>query len=171
MAVESRYVENYLGRGQGVSKFGEGLTSWSLGMFGGRSGKSEASAHPLLGSSPIMPALLFLVALVLLISFVESRDWFGLAGNISGSSGMLALVRKHRSHLPQDSVKVWTKKQFGFYYCQGDVLFGRKPGELTTQAEALLAGYRPLHSQYCASNKPKEESRRGGSAHPPEGAK
>jgi hypothetical protein len=59
-------------------------------------------------------------------------------------------------------VNVWTKQQFGFYYCLGDILFGRKPGKMMMQSEALLSGYRPVHQQYCTTSEPKEESKRSG---------
>ncbi len=40
-------------------------------------------------------------------------------------------------------VSVWVKKEFAFYYCQNNVLFGNKPGQLMTQTDALAAGYQP----------------------------
>ena len=44
---------------------------------------------------------------------------------------------------PAPSIRVWVKRDFGFYYCQNDVLFGNKPGQLMTQSDALAAGYQP----------------------------
>jgi hypothetical protein len=164
MAVELQPKEKHWMRGQGAGKLGEELPFWSPGKSRGRPGKSESSTHSALGSSPIMPALLFLGILILLISVVESQHWLGPAGNVPIARNVLALIRSHGSPLPQDSVKVWTKKQSGFYYCQGDLLFGRKPGKMMNQTEALLSGYRPALREYCTSNRPKEGSRPSASA-------
>lgn len=149
----------------GTSQLGGGVPFWSPGKTDAHSRKMESSAHPRPGSSPIMPALLFLVLVTLLASSVEYPGWYSSAGNLPIAREVLALVRSHGSPLPQDNVKVWTKQQFGFYYCQGDVLFGIKPGKLVMQSEALLSGYRPVHQQYCTASEPKEESMR--SAPPP----
>ncbi|HXH48886.1 MAG TPA: hypothetical protein VNM47_06030 [Terriglobia bacterium] len=164
MAVISQSGETHSGRGQGAGKLGEELPFWSLGKIRGRSGKSESSTHPLLGSSPIIPALLFLGILVVLFAFVESQHWLGTASGIPSPREVLALFRSHGSPLPQENVRVWTKKQTGFYYCQGNLLFGRKPGKMMDQTEALLAGYRPVLKEYCTSNKPEEESKPSASA-------
>jgi hypothetical protein len=164
MAVISQSGKTHSGRGQGAGRSGEELPFWSLDRFLGRSGKLKSSTHPVLGSSPIVPALLFLGVLVLLIAFVESQHWFGTASGIPSPREVLALFRSHGSPLPQETVKVWTKQQSGFYYCQGDLLFGRKPGKMMNQTEALLSGYRPVLKEYCTSNKPEEESKRSASA-------
>jgi guanyl-specific ribonuclease Sa len=49
-------------------------------------------------------------------------------------------------------VTVWVKKQFGFYYCHNDVLFGNRPGQLMSQADALTAGYQPSDGS-CSNSK------------------
>ncbi len=46
-------------------------------------------------------------------------------------------------------MRVWTKQQSGFYYCEGGTLFGDKPGEMMTQGEALMTGYRPADGTCC----------------------
>jgi len=48
-------------------------------------------------------------------------------------------------------VNVWVKKDFGFYYCRNDVLFGNRPGQLMSQADALTAGYQPSDGR-CANS-------------------
>lgn len=159
MAVESQPgLKNAEGTAS-ASQLAGGLPFWSPGKTDAHSRKIESSTHPLLGSSPIMPALLFLVLVTLLASSVEYRHWSSAAGNVPIARDVLAFIRSHGSPLPQDNVKVWTKQQFGFYYCQGEVLFGRKPGQMMTQSEALLSGYRPVHQQYCTSGEPKEASK------------
>jgi hypothetical protein len=164
MAVIFQSGEKHSGRGQGAGKLGDDLPFWSLGRFRSRSGKMESSTHPVLGSSPIVPALLFLGVIVLLFAFAESQHWFGPTSGIPSPTEVLALFRSHGAPLPKENVKVWAKMQSGFYYCQGDLLFGRKPGKIMDQTEALLAGYRPGLKEYCTSNKPEEESRGSASA-------
>jgi hypothetical protein len=53
----------------------------------------------------------------------------------------------------EGSVKVWVKTEFGFYYCQNDVLFGNKPGHMMMQVDALTAGYQPSDGR-CTPDKP-----------------
>jgi len=54
-------------------------------------------------------------------------------------------------------VTVWVKKQFGFYYCRNDVLFGNRPGQLVSQADALTAGYQPSDGS-CSNSKQTQAS-------------
>jgi hypothetical protein len=54
-------------------------------------------------------------------------------------------------------VTVWVKKQFGFYYCRNDVLFGNRPGKLMSQADALTAGYQPSDGR-CSNSKQTQTS-------------
>ena len=49
-------------------------------------------------------------------------------------------------------VRVWAIKEFGSYYCRGEILFGERPGRLMTQSDALVAGYRPSEGR-CTNNK------------------
>lgn len=165
MAAESKSGAKHAETSTGASQLGGGVPFWSPDKTDAHSRKMESSAHPPRGSSPIMPALLFLVLVTLLASSVEYPGWYSSAGNLPVAREVLAVIRSHGSPLPQDNVKVWTKQQFGFYYCQGDLLFGREPGKLVMQSEALLSGYRPVHQQYCTASEPKEESMR--SAPPP----
>jgi hypothetical protein len=68
---------------------------------------------------------------------------------------MFSFSRKKRADsLPRnaENVSVWTKKQSGFYYCQGGTLFGDKPGESMAQSVALTSGYRPVDGTYCANS-------------------
>ncbi|HXH50142.1 MAG TPA: hypothetical protein VNM47_12430 [Terriglobia bacterium] len=52
-------------------------------------------------------------------------------------------------------IRVWAIKEFGSYYCQGEILFGDKPGKAMAQSDALMAGYRPSIGR-CSNDKPKE---------------
>ena len=70
-----------------------------------------------------------------------------------------ALIHGQEKQQLAPDVKVWAKKQAGFYYCRGDVLFGTKSGRLMTQDDALMSGYRPAGGQYCAPDKEAEVSR------------
>ena len=54
-------------------------------------------------------------------------------------------------------VTVWVKKQFGFYYCRNDVLFGNRPGQPMSQADALTAGYQPSDGR-CSNSKQTQTS-------------
>lgn len=159
MAVESQPGLKNAKRTAGASQLAGGLPFWSAGKSSADSRKIERSHYSVIDSSPIMLALLCLVLVMLLISSVEYRHWSSAAGNVPIARDVLAFIRSHGSPLPQDNVKVWTKQQFGFYYCQGEALFGRKPGKMMTQSEALLSGYRPVHQQYCTSSEPKEASK------------
>src|SRR5690348_1950637 len=50
-------------------------------------------------------------------------------------------------------MQVWARKDLGFYYCRNDVLFGKRPGQLMTQATALTAGFHPSDGR-CTKDKP-----------------
>ncbi|HEX5412215.1 MAG TPA: hypothetical protein VFZ27_10165 [Terriglobia bacterium] len=161
MAVKSQPGAKSKEGSLGAGKLGARLPFLSAGKSGAHSPGGERSSRPPLGSSPILQSLLFLVVVTLLVSSFGRRDWSKSAAHVPMVRDVFALMRSHGSPLPQDDVKVWTKQQFGFYYCQGEVLFGRKPGTIMTQSEALGSGYRPVHEQYCVSSTPKEESIRG----------
>jgi len=168
MAVESQPGPKNAGGTAGASQLAGGVPFWSAGKSSADSRKIEPLPHSVLDSPPIMLAVLCLVLLTLLISSVEYRHWSSAAGNVPIARDVLAFIRSHGSPLPQDNVKVWTKQQFGFYYCQGEVLFGRKPGKMMTQSEALLSGYRPVHEQYCAGSEPREASKRSAPSRSPQ---
>lgn len=70
---------------------------------------------------------------------------------------MLIHGQKKQQLLP--NMKVWAKKQSGFYYCPGNILFGTKQGRLVTQEKALTSGYRPAGGQYCTADNATEVSR------------
>lgn len=80
--------------------------------------------------------------------------------NLPDAADFYAQIQKKQSGMPKASegVSVWTKKQSGFYYCQGDILFGSKPGELMKQSDALMSGYRPATLKYCDTGKRAEAS-------------
>ena len=50
-------------------------------------------------------------------------------------------------------ISVWAIKEFGYYYCQGQILFGNSRGKLMSQSDALSAGYRPSVSR-CTNGQP-----------------
>jgi hypothetical protein len=52
-------------------------------------------------------------------------------------------------------ISVWAIKEFGYYYCQGQILFGNSRGKLMSQSDALAAGYRPSVS-HCTNGQPNE---------------
>jgi len=52
-------------------------------------------------------------------------------------------------------IKVWAIKQFGYYFCQDQMLFGNHRGKLMSQADALSAGYQPSVSR-CTGHKPND---------------
>ena len=78
----------------------------------------------------------------------------GTSNTSPGSMGRMALISEKPDKTSQDAlhVSVWVKKEFGFYYCRNDVLFGNKPGQLMSQDAALTAGYQPSDGR-CTSNK------------------
>lgn len=111
------------------------------------------SIHSVLTSSPLVPAILLLSVMLLLLSSTQVQTWFVEGGNLPTLGQIFGLFkdRKGLARMPaaSENVGVWAKRQSGFYYCQGGVLFGREPGKIMTQGEALLSGYRPADSQYC----------------------
>ena len=52
-------------------------------------------------------------------------------------------------------ISVWAIKQFGYYYCQGQILFGDQRGKLMSQSDALSAGYRPSVGR-CTNGQPND---------------
>jgi hypothetical protein len=146
------------GRGS-VGNSGNDQPFWSAGGSGAHPNKGPLSSHSVLTSSPTTPALLLLLVLLLLFCSPQIREWLGSADNLPSPAELSALIWKNRSSLPKANVDVWAKKEFGFYYCQGDLLFGRKPGKLMAQTDALLSGYRPAGRQYCAPNSDEASAR------------
>jgi hypothetical protein len=50
----------------------------------------------------------------------------------------------------QLNLKVWTDKQSGYYYCQGDRFYGRtSAGSYVSQGQALQQGYTPAMNVPC----------------------
>ena len=137
----------------------EDLPFWSPDVSGHRPRKAPPRHHSLLGSSPLMPALL----LLLIVALLPSSEWFRQsvhsAVNFPVLQWISALIKGEKKQSLMPKVKVWAKKQTGFYYCRGDVLFGTKRGRLMTQDEALESGYRPSGGQYCTADKATELSR------------
>jgi guanyl-specific ribonuclease Sa len=97
--------------------------------------------------------LLLLLAFALLFS-TPVRTWLTTADDLPTLAQMFSFLRKEkRNVLPKagKNLRVWAKKQSGFYYCQGGILFGNKPGKMMAQVDALMAGFRPSDGDYCSS--------------------
>lgn len=161
-----------LGLGKIGGRFVEGPLSLliaSLGNKGGRdlAGSSKESGdhpykptpqtYPVLIAHPLIPAFLVLTILLLVACSSPVKTWLTRTAHLPTLAEIFAFGRKKQpTSLPKaaEAVSVWTKKQSGFYYCKGGTLFGSKPGEMMTQAEALMTGYRPADGGYCANPQP-----------------
>jgi hypothetical protein len=154
---------------QGGEKTGGGRASnrnldneppfWVADVSADRSPKRAPRDHSLLGSSPLIPALL----LLLIVAFLPSSKWFRQSVRSAVTfpvvQHIFALIKGRNEQPLMPKVKVWINRQSGFYYCWGDVLFGKDRGMLMTQDEALTSGYRPAIGHYCTTDKATEVSR------------
>lgn len=119
--------------------------------------KPSPSNHSPITSNPLVPACLVLLVGFLILSLSPVRVWLTEADNLPTLANIFSFSRKPKSNsLPRnaESVSVWAKKQSGFYYCEGGILFGNKPGQMMTQSVALTSGYRPVGGTYCAGSQP-----------------
>lgn len=140
--------------GQGKSAGGRpepDLPFWSAGGRGGRGHKQSALSHSLLGASPLIPAVMVMAGVMALVYSGWLRQGVETSGSFPVVEEVSALFQKAPPPVP--GVLVWTRKESGFYYCRGNVLFGRMTGKLQTQSAALTSGYRPEGGHYCASGK------------------
>ena len=55
----------------------------------------------------------------------------------------------HFGRLSEPDATVWAMKRTGNYYCIDSVMFGRQPGVVMKQVQALDRGYQPALSSYC----------------------
>lgn len=145
------------------------VTEFIIGLAGGRSSSSKGgpqgghyspspSTHSPITSNPLVPAFLLLTVGLLLSTVTPLGSWLGAAQNSPTLDQIFSFSRKKRTRgLPNaaEAISVWTKRDSGFYYCKGGTLFGNKPGEMMTQAEALMSGYRPANRTYCANSLPE----------------
>lgn len=173
MAGTTHRAMDGLGKMLGIGgRFVEGpLSLFTAGLGGKRSrdlsGSSNESGdhpykpapqtYPMLISNPLIPAFLVLTILLLLAFSSPVETWLTQTEHLPTLAEIFALGRKKQpATLPKsgEDVGVWTKKQSGFYYCKGGTLFGSKPGEMMTQAEALMTGFRPADGGYCANPQP-----------------
>ena len=129
---------------------------WSPGGSGSNLPTPSLSAPSLFGTSPMVPALLLLVVFMVLLSSAVSHHWLSSGISLPSATSFSELIWKKQPSIPTASVDVWTKRQSGFYYCKGDILFGREPGKFMTQADALMMGYQPAGGQYCGANEPNK---------------
>lgn len=119
--------------------------------------KPSPSTHSPITSNPLVPACIVLLIGYLVLSLSPIRVWLTETKGLPTLAQMFSFSRKMVTpSLPRDAenVGVWTKRQSGFYYCQGGTLFGNKPGEMMTQSVALTSGYRPVGGTYCANTQP-----------------
>ncbi len=128
------------------------LHFWSAGTSADRTYQPAPSTHSLLGTTPLIPAVILIIGIVALLS----SGWFwqnlDATRNLPAVQAVSGLFRKKPAHVPE--AMVWVDKKSGFYYCRGDMLFGRGQGRLMAQGEALMSGYQPAGGRYCTSGKP-----------------
>lgn len=139
-----------------------GRPSQNSGDSGNHPYKPMPETHSMLTSNPLIPAFLVLMFILLLLFSAPVQNWFARGGDLPNLAQFLAhFQRKEKSAgmtAASERVGVWAIKQFGFYYCQGGVLFGSDRGEWMTQSDALASGYRPAGGQYCIAGKPRVAS-------------
>jgi hypothetical protein len=138
---------------------------WSPDVPGTRARKPALRRHSLLGSSPLIPALFLLLIVALLPSSKWFRQSVHTAVNFPVLQWISGLIKEPKKQSLMPKVIVWAKKQPGFYYCRGDVLFGTKHGRLMAQDKALESGYRPADGQYCTDDEATEVSRNSEPSH------
>ncbi|TAM82624.1 MAG: hypothetical protein EPN47_08180 [Acidobacteria bacterium] len=117
--------------------------------------KPSPSTHSPITSNPLIPAFLLLLVGFLVLYSSPVKDWLEKTDGLPTLVQMFSFSGKKQMYaLPEagGNVGVWTRKQSGFYYCQGDTLFGNDPGEMMTQDDALTSGYRPFGGEYCANS-------------------
>jgi hypothetical protein len=132
---------------------------WSPDVTSNRPHKPPRPKRSLLGSSPLIPALFLLLAIVLLPSSKWFRQSVHSAFQFPVIQRISVLIHGQKKQQLLPNMKVWAKKQSGFYYCPGNILFGTKQGRLVTQEKALTSGYRPAGGQYCTADNATEVSR------------
>ena len=118
--------------------------------------KPSPKEHSSITSNPLIPAFLLLTFGFLLLTSSPVTAWLTSSNDLPTLAQIFKFSHKKPYTLPKvgDGVSVWTKQQSGFYYCDGGVLFGDKPGEMMTQADALMTGYRPADGRYCRNVQP-----------------
>lgn len=82
-------------------------------------------------------------------------DKWGVSCLITAMCGVLMLAsctpkKAHRfAPLSSPNATVWAMQETGNYYCLGSVMFGRKPGVVMKQVQAIDRGYQPALTSYC----------------------
>lgn len=135
---------------KGISRrLSDDTSSWQTGDSGAHAYSPTPPTNSIFSSSPMIPAILVMVAFLMLTTSPTTRGWLISATEIPGMAW--ATITGEPAKLPATEAKtpVWAKKQSGLYYCRGDVLFGRHPGMLIRQEKALTLGYRPANSDFC----------------------
>lgn len=143
-----------------VTKFIASLVGESSSGSRGGHYSPSPSTHSPITSNPLVPAFLVLTVGLLLVTVTPIGPWLAAQGSPTLNEIFSFSRKKQSQGLPKaaEAVSVWTKKQAGFYYCEGGTLFGNKPGHLMTQTEALTSGFRPAGGKYCTNNHPVEAS-------------
>jgi guanyl-specific ribonuclease Sa len=140
-----------------ISKFVFGLVKGgpSKGQGGNAHYRPSPSTHSPITSNPLVPTFLLLLVGFGLLTASPVGTWLATADDLPSLAEIFSFSRKEKTpSLPKsgEGVRVWTKKQSGYYYCQGGTLFQNKPGKMMTQADALMSGYRPAGGGYCADS-------------------
>jgi hypothetical protein len=138
------------------------LPFWSAGRSSSGEQKQGSSRQFFLGASPLIPAVIALLSVILLVYSGWFQQGLKASGNLPVVQAISALFRKDPAL--DSGVRVWVRHESGFYYCHGNVLFGRRPGKLQAQGGALTSGYRPADGQYCSEGKQVEHSPAGPSS-------
>ena len=145
------------------------LPFWSAGGPGSHKPQQGSSRLSILGASPLIPALIALIGIMVLVYSGWFQQGLKASGNLPVVQAIAALFQKEPP--PAPGVRVWVRTESGFYYCHGDVLFGRGPGKLKVQGDALTSGYRPAAGHYCSDGKQEEHSSSGPSSGNPTGTR
>ena len=118
--------------------------------------KPSPKNHSSITSNPLIPAFLLLTFGFTFLTSGPVTAWLTSSNDLPTLAQIFKFAHKKPYTLPKagEGVSVWTKQQSGFYYCAGGALFGNKPGEMVTQTQALMTGYRPADGKYCQSVQP-----------------
>ncbi len=115
-----------------------GLKLQTLSSLGSEAGNVKRTGKHGLG-----PAVFPLLGLLLAFTVVA------LALTPVRMPRLLSELGLGHSSLSNPESPVWVIRREGNYYCRGGVLFGRMPGQIMMQGDALALGYQPALGNYC----------------------
>ncbi len=101
------------------------------------------------GSSSGGLFVLLLVALGLALAIIFFP---GIRRHLTGLFATPSSIRM------KPTVVVWAEKLAGNYYCAGSPMYGRRPGNLMKQGDALTQGFQPDLGQYCQDPQTKDST-------------